>query len=221
MTHVTDSEMTLDPPGTIAVVGAGVLGIEAALYGRFLGYNVTLLEGHAVGHSMRDCQDDPLPMLPDRCLSPLAISALATQSENSQQVLPMTYGQWIDDALVPLVHSDLLAGRLQVPAQVTNITTVPVQPEQPDEDIADIPADFRLKIAGGDTIDAEAVVLAIGTSPSMDVDFPLPAPYFFRIGERRSEDLERDLHAGLRQIVDLYAGLAGRSDLDLYRPKRM
>ena len=45
---------TLDPPGSIAVVGAGALGIEAALYGRFLGYDVTLIEAAAVGHSMTD-----------------------------------------------------------------------------------------------------------------------------------------------------------------------
>ena len=38
------NDMTLDPPGTIVVVGAGALGIEAALYGRYLGYNVTLIE---------------------------------------------------------------------------------------------------------------------------------------------------------------------------------
>ncbi|EMI22110.1 Pyridine nucleotide-disulfide oxidoreductase, NAD-binding region domain protein [Rhodopirellula maiorica SM1] len=35
---------TLDPPGSIAIVGAGPLGVEAALYGRFLGYNVSLIE---------------------------------------------------------------------------------------------------------------------------------------------------------------------------------
>ena len=31
----TDMDMTLDPPGSIAIVGAGTHGIEAGLYGRF------------------------------------------------------------------------------------------------------------------------------------------------------------------------------------------
>ena len=47
------TEMTLDPPGSIAVVGAGPLGIEAALYGRFLGYDVTLIEAVSVANSLR------------------------------------------------------------------------------------------------------------------------------------------------------------------------
>ena len=38
--------MTLEPPGRLAVVGAGALGVEAALYGRFLGYDVTLIAAH-------------------------------------------------------------------------------------------------------------------------------------------------------------------------------
>jgi len=49
-----DDSLTLDPPGAIAVVGAGPLGIEAALYGRYLGYDVKLYEAKSVGSSMRD-----------------------------------------------------------------------------------------------------------------------------------------------------------------------
>ena len=88
--------ITLDPPGSIAVVGAGVLGIEAALYGRFLGYDVTIIEAVAVAHAMRDLQSLPLPMLPDRCLSPLAVAALQAQRSHpsegdnrAQTVLPL------------------------------------------------------------------------------------------------------------------------------------
>ncbi len=76
---IDDDAMTLDPPGSIAVVGAGPLGIEAALYGRFLGYEVTLLEAVAIANSIRNQHDLPLPMLPGRCLSPLALSALRAQ----------------------------------------------------------------------------------------------------------------------------------------------
>ncbi len=216
--------MTLDPPGTIAVIGAGALGIEAAMYGRFLGYDVTLLEAESVGSSMRDRLEAPLPMLPDRCLSPLAMSALQSQSEGRQPtVLPLSCGQWIGDALVPLTQTDLLAGRLRMPARVTEIIAVAVEPEEDetDEDVSDIPADFRLTLADNlGVVDAEAVVLSIGTSPPIPLGFELPIPYFFQIGQNRSDDAERDLHDGLRQIVQAFAQLAGRADLDLYRPLR-
>ena len=155
-TATGDDPLTLDPPGSIAVVGAGPLGMEAALYGRYLGYDVTLMEAVAVGNSMRDRLDEPLPMLPDRCLSQLAVSALRSQRADTTaeqvdqvdcQVLPMTYRQWIDDWLVPLAESDLLRDRLRMPARVTNIQCVPAQTDETD---GDIPPDFRLTFVSVD-----------------------------------------------------------------------
>ncbi len=224
MTEFDDTAMTLDPPGTIAVVGAGPIGIEAALYGRFLGYDVTLFDAESVCHSLKDLHDRPLPMLPDRCLSPLAVSALRAQSADVEsRILPMTYGQWVQQAWIPLTQSDLLSGRLQSPAHVVGITTVPIEPDtdEPEEETLDeIPDDFRLRLGSGQSFDAEAVILAIGTSPAIPVDFETPTAYFFRIGQTPGGDAERDLCSARSEIVALFAGLAGRSDLDLYRPKR-
>ena len=105
--HDLDDPATLDPPGKIAVVGAGPLGIEAALYGRFLGYDVTLIESETVGHSLTPQRDQPLPMLPNRCVSSLAISALQAQSPDAPPItLPTTVAQWIDELLVPLTTID-------------------------------------------------------------------------------------------------------------------
>jgi hypothetical protein len=227
MPELDDTAMTLDPPGTIAVVGAGPTGIEAALYGRFLGYDVTLIEAESVCHSLHDRHEQPLPMLPDRCLSPLAVSALRAQlAEAESNVLPMTYGQWVEQAWIPLTESDLLAGRLQSPARVVAVTTVPIEPDDADSDetsdnsIDEIPEDFRLRLDDGQSIDAEAVVLAIGPAPAIPVDFETPIPYFFRVGQQASDDAEHDLRLARTEIVELFAKLAGRSDLDLYRPRR-
>ncbi|MCG8650614.1 MAG: hypothetical protein MI861_12330 [Pirellulales bacterium] len=216
--------MTLDPPGTIAVVGAGALGIEAALYGRFLGYDVTLFEAESVGHSLLAHVDDPIPMLPDRCLSPLAISALLAQRDDDElEVLPLTCGQWLEQWLVPLTQSDLLAGRLRMPARVTRIDLLEIKPDPEDttDEVAEIPSDFRLEFwDGSESFDAEAVVLAIGNTPLIPMDFPTPAPYLFQIGGGSDLDVETYLQRGFKQIVELYAKLAGREDLDLYRPRR-
>ena len=87
----------------------------------------------------------------------------------------------------------------------------------------DLPPDFRLSIAGIDsteTLDAEAVILAVGKSPEITLDFTTPMPYFFRVGDAATGNAEEDFWGGLKQIVAIYAALAGRADLDLYRPRR-
>jgi hypothetical protein len=221
-----DEQPTLDPPGKIVVIGAGPLGIEAALYGRFLGYDVTLVEADSVGSSVTQHADASLPILPDRCLSPLAIGALRAQYHETVGLsLPVTVSQWIKEALIPLTESDLLRGRLRVPWRVTRMITVPVEAEEEEEDVSSIPPDFRLTLVDPDgrseTLDAEAVIVAVGGDLAIELGFPLPDPYFFRIGADVSEDWETSLLMGHREIVRIYAQLGGRADLDLYRPKRV
>jgi len=226
-----DDRPTLDPPGTIVVVGAGPLGIEAALYGRYLGYDVTLVEATEVGASLRAQGNAPLPMLPDRCLSSLAKSALNAQGRGlggpagtSNPPLPMTYNQWIDLSLIPLCESDLLAGRLQVPVRIVRIATVPVAQENEAEPGADIPPDFLLTTqhsdGDGTSLRSEAVILATGNDDTVKIQFELPMPYFFRLRVEPTNDPELDLRRGHHQIVTAYASLAGRESLDLYRPQR-
>lgn len=221
---MVDESMTLDPPGSIAVIGAGPLGVEAALYGRFLGYDVTIVEAVAVGASMRAQTPEPLPMLPDRCLSPLAMSALDAQSQQTSRVLPMTVGQWIDEALVPLTETDLLRGRLRMPARVTKITMVAVERDDSEEDEGEIPADFRLtwidSHGDAESLDAESVLLATGMDCDIEFDFQAPLPYLFQVTANGHARPEESLATGLHQIVAIYAQLAGRADLDLYRPRR-
>lgn len=221
-----DDLPTLDPPGTIAVIGAGPLGIEAALYGRFLGYDVSLIEAVEIGHSLTELVDQSLPVFPDHSLSPLASSALDAQDqESSGRTLPLTITEWIEKALVPLTETDLLRGRLLVPRRVTRIVTVPIEPDDDDEDVSLIPPDFRLTLIDPDgqtqQLDVEAIIVAVGTSMTLEIEFPLPAPYFFRIGSQSSDDWENNLLAGQHEIVAAYAQLAGHADLDLYRPKRV
>lgn len=222
----SDDAPTLDPPGRISVIGAGPLGIEAALYGRFLGYDVTLLESHGVGHVMLDQADGSLPILPHHCLSPLAIGALSAQAQESiGLILPVTISQWIENALVPLTETDLLTGRVRLGWRVTRIDTIPVEPEYEGEDVSSIPPDYSLTLAGEGEITeqlrAEAVIVAVGKQLTFDVGFSLPAPYYFRIGDGGTADWEESLRSGHQAIVEIFAHLAGRPELDLYRPKRM
>lgn len=216
-------EMTLEPPGRIAVVGAGPLGLEAALYGRFLGYDVTIVEAFAVGHVVAALGQQDLPMLPGRSISPLAASALQAQAESIQPLtLPTNCGPWVEQVLIRLSQSDLLAGRLRMPWHVDRISTVDVQADgdADDSQAEPIPDDFRLHGGSAETLDAEAVIVARGGSAPIICEFELPIDYLFEIGQQRSGDAEDDLRRGLQEIVALYAKLAGRPDLDLYRPRR-
>ena len=250
------ADATLDPPGSIAVIGAGPLGIEAALYGRYLGYDVTLFERQRVADHWRSRAAEPLPLPSSRCWSPLAAAALEAQyPERFPAQGPLTIGQWIDRGLVPLLETDLLRGRLRAPAEVTRIDLAerfaadPGPGAGPDVDPVGAanaeasaaeeespPPDFRLTVRvptaseadGGRpaetaeiTADFEAVIVAVGVGETPDYGFAVPTDYLFRVGERELSDAEASLREGFRQIVAIYAGLGGRSDLDLYRPRRI
>ncbi len=225
----TDMDMILDPPGSIAIVGAGTHGIEAGLYGRFLGYDVTILERGAIGNNMQNESDADLVVLPDQCLSPLALSAVATQyaAENpgsAPLVHPSTVSAWVEEGLIPLSESDLLLGRVKTDHWVTSIDTVPIELENESEDASDYPADFQLRFTDsdgiGNTLRVEAVLIATGSHCDIEFMFPLPCPYLHRI-ESTSPSDAAGLLGGRRKIVEIYSQLAGREDLDLYRPPRV
>jgi len=216
---------TLEPPGSIAVVGGGPVGIEAALYGRYLGYAVRLFEAKAVANRLSVRREETIPMMPDRCLSPLARSALLAQSgETARGPSPLLIGEWIDQVWLPLTQTDLLRGRVVCPASVVAIDQVPVpidDQESEDEDEEPAPPDFQLTLADGEKETFEAVILACGDGdPKVQLSFGVPVDYFFRISSADGGEAERDFWQGLAEIVRVYASLGGRADLDLYRPLR-
>ena len=231
-----DFEMTLDPPGRIAVIGAGPLGIEAALYGRFLGYDVTVYEKAGVGQSLLDRSDEPLPMLPDRTLSPLAISALKAHDGGlaapSDPAYPLTISQWVNGSLARIAATDLLTGRVMTGAEVIKIETCEIQS---DDDVSDddetyidgdVPADYRLTVRVGDDVQTgivEAVIIATGQSSDDGIEglkVLEGSPYLYPVGKRHFDSEEATLHHGWSDIVNAYARMGGRKGLDLYRPIR-
>lgn len=224
---ITD-ELTLDPPGRIAIIGAGPMGLECALYGRFLGYDVWVIESTAIGGSLNAVADQPLPMMPDRCLSPLALHAIDAQLEQAiPRALPMTVDQWIRDGLALIAASDLLADRLLMPMRCESIQLVPVELDEEDraELDGDVPPDFELTLRDHDgnvsTDRFECVVAATGKASKIELGFPPSTPYFFRLGSKFTGDVEQDLKQGWHEIVALFASLMGRAELDLYRPRRV
>jgi len=214
---------TLDPPGSIAVIGGGPLGIEAALYGRFLGYNIKVFEAKTLGANLIIPHDESIPMLPDRCLSNLAVRALQTQSDEIGFTFPLTINTWVTGGLIPLAETDLLRGRVHTGCHVHQLDFVPVELDDSEEDL--IPADFQLTYSQDQgekqQDDFESVIIATGTAFDIKLSMEQDAPYLFRIGAHQNDDWEQGFTLGLQEISAIFAKLGGRSDLDLYRPQRL
>lgn len=255
-------DATLDPPGSIAVLGTTPLGIEAALYGRFLGYDVQLLAGldHwltpscarenccRIGptfnddwfanhwlkdHPVAEMYEEALPMMPDRCLSSLARSAITAQDKDALRVLPSSMRQWIEDGLWQITQTDLLRGRTFTDTFVKSIELVPVvDSDNSDEDQRDgeVPPDFRLHLSGAPIeseqtfYDCECVIVAGLPIQELKLTFELPNEYLFVLSENATQPTVKAaefLRSGYQQITEVFARLAGRPELDLYRPVRL
>lgn len=108
----------------IAIIGAGPMGIETALYARFLGYPVTLFEKGEIAAHVREWKHVQLFTPFGMNSSPLGISALQAQDPNHS--LPAsdahhTGQDWVTQYLEPLATSDLIRGCLRTHVQVQAI----------------------------------------------------------------------------------------------------
>jgi thioredoxin reductase len=113
--------MAVDSPARIAVLGAGPIGLEAALYGRFLGYDVDLYErGRAVEHLQR--WGHVQLFTPWRMnVSSLGIAALSAQDPDwrpAEDEALMTGRDLAARYFGPLAQSDLLIDGLHEQTEV-------------------------------------------------------------------------------------------------------
>ncbi len=117
----------LDAPARIAVIGAGPIGLEAALYARFLGYSVRVFEQGHVAQNVRRWGHVRMfsPFAMNR--SSLGLAAIEAQ-EPGYRPPPadacLTGQQWIDEYLLPLSRTDLLADCLIENVTVTDVARV-------------------------------------------------------------------------------------------------
>src|SRR6056297_518637 len=227
----TMADEILDPPGSIGIIGGDLPGLEAALYARFLGYEVQLFEAQEIGWNWLQRGATPLPCLPGHGISELALQAIQTQGDRheSPQALPTTCGGWAVEVLQPLAQVDLLAQRVHANHRVTEVRRVPNA-----EDTSEL--DFEVNCEGSserwtfeamiDTagLTAEQCGPTISLAPaegSTDTLF-CQTDYYYRIGPPDlTANREADGQHQRAQIRQLFAMLGDRPTLDLYRPRRM
>lgn len=196
--------MAVDTPATIAILGAGPVGLETALYARFLGYDVKVFERGEVAENVRAWGHvrmfTPLAMN----TSPLGRAALAAQDENFS--LPddstvLTGAEWAERYLLPLSQTDLLADCICTHTTVLAVSrwgarkaTHLGRPERTD-------TDFRLLVADRTGVErsetAEVVIDTTGVYSSPNWLGPGGAP---AIGERQLR-ARRAIEYGLPDVL--------------------
>lgn len=112
-----------EEPLRIAILGSGPIGLEAALYGRYLGYVVTLFDDQDVCAAMARDETSLGSAFRGHC-TPLGLAALDAQDATNQcpdadQVLSI--GQWMVRYCVPLSRTDLLRETLRMGWTVQSI----------------------------------------------------------------------------------------------------
>jgi hypothetical protein len=117
--------IALEFPATIAVIGAGPIGLEATLYGRFLGYDVTLFEAGDVADNVRQWQHLPM-WTPFRDLHS-RLGRMAIETQNANHVFPepqqeVNGEQWLRQYLLPLAETDLIAQSLRTRHRVLSVS---------------------------------------------------------------------------------------------------
>ena len=161
--------MAVDTPARIAVLGAGPIGLEAALYARFLGYDVDIYErGRAAENVLRWGHVRLFsPFALNR--SPLGLAALAAQDEHyrpPEDSALLTGQEYAERYLLPLASTDLLSDSLHEQTEVVAIGRSGVLKHElvGSEDRIDYPFRILLREANGQerTATADVVIDATG-----------------------------------------------------------
>jgi thioredoxin reductase len=116
--------MAIDTPARIAIIGAGPIGIETALYARFLGYDVDLFErGRVAEQVLRRGSAKWYTPWRDN-VSPLGVAALRGQDEEWQPLADdalATGNELVKHYWLPLAESDLVVDNLHLHTEVIGL----------------------------------------------------------------------------------------------------
>lgn len=208
--------MAIDTPARLAILGAGPIGLEAALYARFLGYDVVIFERGEVAANVRPIADKLLDSPFQENSTTLGVAAIEAQDDS--YVPPsandlLTGQEWLNRYLLPLSQTDLLADHLRLHTTVVAVAS---------EDTKD--GDTMLTVSSRDAIGADrketfdGILDCTGANntenwrPSEDT-----AQYYHLLGEK-NPDATTPFHLadGHNQIRHAFAIIGERETLDLY-----
>ena len=122
----------IESPATIAILGGGPLGIEAALYARFLGYHVSIFESRRVAHRMLDWNNRSLCLPASELTTSLGIAALRAQYPDMPDIDPermLTGKEYAEEYLLPLAKTDLVFDDIHFLSPVSDISRLRLHTE--------------------------------------------------------------------------------------------
>jgi len=129
-----DWDPEIDAPAAVVVVGAGPIGIETALYARFLGYDVQLIDhGKVAGNVLKWGHRKMFTPFQHNSTS-LGLAALRAQEPDLKLPTPHDYltgHQYANEYLVPLAKTDLIYDGVHVHSRIVSISRVQSQKEDP------------------------------------------------------------------------------------------
>src|SRR5262249_22096128 len=118
------SIMAIDTPARLAILGAGPIGLEAALYARFLGYDVVVYDRGDVAASVR--RWGHVRMFTPFGMNRTTLGLAAIQAQDDAYKPPaddalLTGSEWIERYLLPLSRTDLLSDHLRPYTSVVSV----------------------------------------------------------------------------------------------------
>ena len=146
-----DWDPEIDTPATVAVIGGGPVGVEAALYARFLGYFVILFDARRVGSRLVRWGELPMKVSFREATSSLGLAALQAQGVTLDLPAPdslVSYRDYVEKYLTPIAKSDLLGECIHINSPVVSVSRAHYRKYQPAaiEDRSE--DDFRLLLNG-------------------------------------------------------------------------
>ncbi len=117
-----DSEV--ESPATIAIIGAGHVGIEAAIYARFLGYDIMLFDTGRPARTAKRWHKRSLNRTVNELTTPLGWAALLAQDETLKKTdanVMWTGEDFESIYLTPLAKTDLLHDHVLFNTKVTTV----------------------------------------------------------------------------------------------------
>jgi threonine dehydrogenase-like Zn-dependent dehydrogenase len=208
--------MAIDTPARLAVLGAGPLGLEAALYARFLGYGVVIYERGEVAASVRAWSDERMDAPFGQNSTTLGIAAIEAQDDaylppGSNEML--TGREWLDRYLLPLAQTDLLADHLRLHTTVVSIGST-------ETDDGDLMLSVLSRNAAGQEQSElfDGILDCTGTANPENLQPPDPlAQYYHVLGEKNhATNTPFRLTHGYDQIRHAFTLIGDRVSLDLY-----
>ena len=183
--------MAVDVPAKVAVLGAGPIGLEAALYARYLGYAVDVYERGQVAENVLAWGHVQMfsPFGMNR--SPLGLAALAAQDTEYQPPRDdelLTGGQWVERYLLPLSRSDLLADAIQTETQVLGASRCDFFKTDLPGDARRAESPFQLLLSRAGRLCNETADVVIDTTGVLATPCSLGAGGLPAIGEQAAHD---------------------------------